>query len=93
MQDGTIFCWRFNSEANSSAIFASLKGHGGAVLSLTLGANRLYSGSMDSTIRVCSCNRDLSTLNYLMLSFYIVCVVLNLSYRCTSSFDSCMYRI
>ncbi|KAM7508886.1 hypothetical protein LguiA_019339 [Lonicera macranthoides] len=51
-EDGTIFCWRFNSEANSSAIFASLKGHGGAVLSLTLGANRLYSGSMDSTIRV-----------------------------------------
>lgn len=63
MQDGTILCWRFNSEANSSELFASLKSHSGAVLSLIVGANSLYSGSMDSTIRVCSCNRDLSNVN------------------------------
>lgn len=67
MQDGTILCWRFNSEANSSELFASLKGHSGAVISLTVGANKLYSGSKDSKIRVCSCNHDLSnaTLHYI----------------------------
>ncbi|KAK6930642.1 WD40 repeat [Dillenia turbinata] len=51
-QDGTIYAWKFNLESNSFQGPASLKGHEGAVVSLVVGANRLYSGSMDHNIKV-----------------------------------------
>lgn len=40
-------------KTGSSEVATTLKGHTGAVLSLIVGANRLYSGSMDKTIKVC----------------------------------------
>ncbi|KAK6930644.1 WD40 repeat [Dillenia turbinata] len=51
-QDGTIYAWKFNPESNSFQGPALLKGHEGAVVSLVVGANRLYSGSMDHNIKV-----------------------------------------
>ncbi|XP_048491280.1 zinc finger CCCH domain-containing protein 48 [Beta vulgaris subsp. vulgaris] len=51
-QDGSILVWKFNAEASSFDSISPLKGHIGAVVSLIYGANRLYSGSMDNTIRV-----------------------------------------
>ncbi|XP_057951700.1 zinc finger CCCH domain-containing protein 48 isoform X2 [Malania oleifera] len=53
-QDGTILAWKFNAATNCFEPVASLKGHTLAVVSLVVGANRLYSGSMDHSIRVWS---------------------------------------
>lgn len=52
MQDGSILAWKFNSVTNCFEPAASLNGHTLAVVSLVVGANRLYSGSMDHSIRV-----------------------------------------
>lgn len=52
VHDGSILAWTFNSGTNSFEATASLKGHTGSVVSLVFGAGRLYSGSMDNTIRV-----------------------------------------
>lgn len=52
MQDGSILVWKFNVATNCFEPAASLKGHTLAVVSLIVGANRLYSGSMDNSIRV-----------------------------------------
>ncbi|OIW20558.1 hypothetical protein TanjilG_14957 [Lupinus angustifolius] len=52
--DGSILIWKFNLTANCFEPAASLKGHSHGVVSLVVGANRLYSGSMDNTIRVWS---------------------------------------
>ncbi|KAH7557561.1 hypothetical protein JRO89_XS11G0181000 [Xanthoceras sorbifolium] len=50
--DGAILAWKFNAATNGFEPAASLKGHNFAVVSLVVGANRLYSGSMDNSIRV-----------------------------------------
>lgn len=52
MQDGSILAWKYNEVTNNFEPAASLTGHSAAVVSLVVGANRLYSGSMDHTIRV-----------------------------------------
>jgi len=52
LQDGAILVWKFNVAANCFEPAASLKGHTRGVVSLVVGANRLYSGSMDNTVRV-----------------------------------------
>ncbi|KAL3536889.1 hypothetical protein ACH5RR_000255 [Cinchona calisaya] len=52
VQDGSILAWKSNAESNSPELVATLKGHKLAVLSLVVGAKRLYSGSKDDTIRV-----------------------------------------
>ncbi|XP_052177819.1 zinc finger CCCH domain-containing protein 17-like isoform X14 [Diospyros lotus] len=57
-QDVTILAWKFRSENEHPELVASLKVHSCAVISLAIGANMLYSGSMDNTIRVW----DLNTL-------------------------------
>ena len=44
--------WKFSSESSCPELVATLKGHKLAVLSLVVGAGRLYSGSKDETIRV-----------------------------------------
>ena len=44
--------WTFNSGTNSFDATALLKGHAGAVVCLVFGAGRLYSGSMDNTVKV-----------------------------------------
>ncbi|EPS70603.1 hypothetical protein M569_04157, partial [Genlisea aurea] len=53
-QEGTILAWRFNVAANTFEPAASLKGHTLAVVTLVVGGSRLYSGSMDHSIRVWS---------------------------------------
>ena len=52
MQDGRILAWKFSAVGNCFEPAASLTGHQSAVVSLVIGAGRLYSGSMDKTIRV-----------------------------------------
>ncbi|CAA2972459.1 Hypothetical predicted protein [Olea europaea subsp. europaea] len=59
-EEGTILAWKWGSETNIPKLAAKMKGHNGAVCSLLVGANnRLYSGSIDNTIRVW----DLQTLH------------------------------
>lgn len=53
-QDGSILAWKSNSESHRVELVATLKGHRSSVLSLVVGCSRLYSGSEDRTIRVCS---------------------------------------
>lgn len=53
IQDGSILAWKFNAATNSFEPAASLVGHTLAVVTLVVGGNRMYSGSMDHTIRVC----------------------------------------
>ena len=52
VQDGSILAWKFNAVTNTFEPAASLTGHTLGVVSLVVGANRLYSGSMDCSIRV-----------------------------------------
>ncbi|XP_068634487.1 zinc finger CCCH domain-containing protein 17-like [Aristolochia californica] len=61
VQDGSILAWKFIAAGNCFEPAASLNGHNLAVVSLIVGANRLYSGSMDKTIKVW----DLATLQCL----------------------------
>ncbi|KAL4288834.1 hypothetical protein HN51_057068 [Arachis hypogaea] len=51
-QDGSILAWKFNVVVNVFEPAASLTGHSRGVVSLVVGPNRLYSASMDNTIRV-----------------------------------------
>ncbi|XP_039169528.1 zinc finger CCCH domain-containing protein 48-like [Eucalyptus grandis] len=51
-QDGTILVWKGGSEADPFQMALPLRGHTQGVVSLTVGRNRLYSGSIDQTIRV-----------------------------------------
>ncbi|KAG2299080.1 hypothetical protein Bca52824_035552 [Brassica carinata] len=53
-QDGSILAWRYNAATSCFEPAASLKGHTLAVVTLYVGANRLYSGSMDKSIKVSS---------------------------------------
>jgi WD40 repeat protein len=53
-QDGTILEWKFNALTHSFEPAASLSGHTGPVITLLFIGNRLYTGSMDKTIRVCN---------------------------------------
>jgi hypothetical protein len=67
-QDGAILAWKFNVAANCFEPAASLKGHTRGVVSLVVGANRLYSGSMDNTIRVSL--HKLSSISISFIFFY-----------------------
>ncbi|CAL9782216.1 unnamed protein product [Musa acuminata subsp. burmannicoides] len=60
-QDAHILAWKFNVAGNCFEPAASLNGHRLAVVSLVVGVMRLYSGSMDHTIKVW----DLATLQCL----------------------------
>ncbi|XVF14546.1 hypothetical protein REPUB_Repub09cG0070800 [Reevesia pubescens] len=51
-QNGVIFAWKGCSEANPFKLVASMEAHSGAVLCLTVGEKKLYSGSADHSIRV-----------------------------------------
>lgn len=51
-QDGSILLWKFNTTSNQFEPAASFTGHTGPVITLLFVGNRLYSGSMDNTIRV-----------------------------------------
>lgn len=51
-QDGTILVWQFSPATNQFEPLASMSGHTGPVVTLMLIGSRLYSGSMDNTIRV-----------------------------------------
>ena len=52
LQNGTIYAWKPKKETNAFELAKTLGGDNGAVVSLTVGGGRLYSGSMDNTIRV-----------------------------------------
>lgn len=52
MQDGNILAWKYNPATLCFEPAASLQGHTAAVVTLVVGGNRLYSGSMDKSIRV-----------------------------------------
>ncbi|KAJ9539505.1 hypothetical protein OSB04_032238 [Centaurea solstitialis] len=52
MEDGTVLSWKSTSETSFSGEPTSLVGHTKSVLSLIVGAKRLFSGSADHTIRV-----------------------------------------
>ncbi|KAL6003235.1 hypothetical protein ACLOJK_023458 [Asimina triloba] len=49
--DGSILVWKFNNGENSFELTPSLLGHSSNVISLTVGGQRLYSSSLDNTIR------------------------------------------
>ncbi|KAJ0669617.1 putative transcription factor C3H family [Helianthus annuus] len=51
-EDGTVLSWKSTSKSSFSDESTSLKGHTGSVLSLIIGAKKLFSGSADCTIRV-----------------------------------------
>ncbi|XP_007048519.2 PREDICTED: zinc finger CCCH domain-containing protein 63 isoform X1 [Theobroma cacao] len=52
-QNGFTFAWKSSSEAaNPFQLIASMEGHSGAVLCLAVRDKKLYSGSVDHTIRV-----------------------------------------
>ncbi|KAF2290438.1 hypothetical protein GH714_013122 [Hevea brasiliensis] len=58
-QDGAILAWKGSAKnPNPFELASSMKGHTSAVICLTIGRNRLYSGSVDNTIRAW----DLDTL-------------------------------
>ncbi|KAL5984580.1 hypothetical protein ACLOJK_018685 [Asimina triloba] len=50
--DGSILVWKFNNGENSFEPTPSLLGHCSTVVSLTVGGQKLYSSSLDNTIRV-----------------------------------------
>ncbi|KAF2290397.1 hypothetical protein GH714_012773 [Hevea brasiliensis] len=51
-QDGAILAWKGSAKnPNPFELASSMKGHTSAVICLTIGRNRLYSGSVDNTIR------------------------------------------
>ncbi|XP_022888324.1 zinc finger CCCH domain-containing protein 63-like isoform X2 [Olea europaea var. sylvestris] len=74
VQEGTILAWKFNVATNSFEPAASLKGHTLAVVTLVVGANRVYSGSMDHSIKVW----DLETLRCLQTLTEHIDVVMSL---------------
>ncbi|KAL6332582.1 hypothetical protein AAG906_009003 [Vitis piasezkii] len=51
IKNGTIYAWKPKKETNAFELATTLGGDNGAVVSLTVGGGRLYSGSMDNTIR------------------------------------------
>ncbi|KAJ0961043.1 hypothetical protein J5N97_000944 [Dioscorea zingiberensis] len=51
-QDGSILTWKLDSEGKSFQQGPSLTGHSLAVVSMTLGNRKLYTGSMDQSIKV-----------------------------------------
>uniref|UniRef100_A0A0D9W8E7 C3H1-type domain-containing protein n=1 Tax=Leersia perrieri TaxID=77586 RepID=A0A0D9W8E7_9ORYZ len=50
IQDGKILAWRYCAEKNSFDLAASLVGHQGPVVSLSVGTMRLYSGAIMSLL-------------------------------------------
>ncbi|PRQ24290.1 putative transcription factor C3H family [Rosa chinensis] len=61
-QEGVILVWKDGPEDNPFQLAAPLEGHTGAVVCLKVEADRLYSGSVDHTIRAW----DLNTLQSIM---------------------------
>lgn len=55
MQDGSILAWKYNAATNNFEPVTCLKDHSLSVVSLVVGANKLYSGSMDNSIKA-SCS-------------------------------------
>jgi hypothetical protein len=70
VQDGSILAWKFNAATNCFEPAASLIGHTLGVVSLVVGANRLYSGSMDCTIRVSLLRYHIYSLHLIFLAEY-----------------------
>ena len=55
--DGRIMAWKFPAKEINSEPVSILAGHDRHVISLAVSATRLYSGSLDKTIRVRKCCR------------------------------------
>jgi hypothetical protein len=76
--------WRFSATTNCFEPAASLVGHQLAVVSLVVGGMRLYSASMDKTIKVCeTCSLPLTliflidsiNIEYIYIYIYICCMI------------------
>lgn len=52
LQDGTILAWKYNPTTNTFDLATSLTGHMLPVVSLVSRKDKLFSASMDHTIRV-----------------------------------------
>ncbi|KAH7297293.1 hypothetical protein KP509_26G064400 [Ceratopteris richardii] len=58
-QDGNILAWKFNNVVNMFEPVAALSGHVAAVVTLEVSDGKLYSGSMDFTIKVWDLSRGI----------------------------------
>ncbi|RLM93281.1 zinc finger CCCH domain-containing protein 17-like [Panicum miliaceum] len=56
--DGRIMAWKFPSKESNMEPVSILTGHQRPVISLSISATRLYSGSLDKTIKLLSCSLD-----------------------------------
>lgn len=69
LQNGDICVWKGSTETNPPFYpAATLKGHTGAVVCLTVGRNRLYSGSVDHTIKVSLWHLQTSFVSFYYMS-------------------------
>ena len=64
--------WKFNTTSNQFEPAASFAGHTGPVIKLLFVGNRLYSGSMDNTIRVRT-----PSISFKIPCFFYECVTLS----------------
>lgn len=62
--DGRIMAWKFPSTESNIEPVSILNGHQRAVISLSISPTRLYSGSLDKTIKVCTFFLDLAHINH-----------------------------
>lgn len=75
MQDGSISSWKSTSKTSFSKEATSLKGHRGPVLSLIVGAKKLFSGSTDRTIRVCFCEHIVLCMYFKIIASFLLTVL------------------
>ena len=74
MQDGSILAWRYSAATNCFEPAASLTGHTLGVVTLYVGANRLYSGSMDKSIKVSTSIKSFHCFLFELILLGLLCL-------------------